>query len=44
MSKAVEKNEDDNNKILMRIQFILEVYVHRQRLQIKNFKLHGPLL
>ena len=40
MSKAVEKNENDNNKILMRIQ----VYVLRRRLQIKNFKLHGPLL
>ena len=44
MSKAVEKNENDNSKILMRIQFILEVYIHRRRLQIKNFKLHGPLL
>ena len=29
MCKAVEENENDNNKILMRIQFILEVYVHR---------------
>ena len=40
MIKAVEENENYDNKIVMRIQFILEVCVYRHRLQ-KNLKWTG---
>ena len=45
ISKAVEENKfkNYNNKILMTIQFILEVYVYEQRLQ-KNVKLYGSVV
>ena len=32
MNNAVEENSKHNNKILMRIQFILEIYVYKRRL------------
>ena len=32
MNNAVEENSKHNNKILMRIQFILEIYVYNRRL------------
>ena len=40
MIKAVEENENYDNKIVMRIQFILEVCVYRHILQ-KNLKWTG---
>ena len=32
MNNAVEENSKHDNKILMRIQFILEIYVYKRRL------------
>lgn len=39
-----KKRLEKHNEILIRIQFILEVSVYRQRLWNKNFKLYGPVL
>ena len=44
MKQAVKKNIlKIDNKILMRIQLVLEVYAYRQKLYIK-IKLYGPFL